>query len=372
MPEDRKQRCFGRVACRLFFENAADMQVALGQRAACNERIGRLVHPAVHEAVGARLAHDQAQTGCGPQAFVGLHRTHARNTGDRVQFGLVAQAGEQLEQLERVVRQLLQPAYHQVDHVVGKFALADGLRVETPAPAGLAETQQPVLDQPREKLQGEIGVAACFGVHQRGQGLALAGRAVERCGHQLRRLPHFERAQRHHAHPGAALAHRLAPLHQGVGGPHVGGTVGAHHQHAAHILLGHQVGQQLEAGRVDPLDVVQAQHQHRSAGRQRADELAEHGLQPHLRFQRRQLGRRRLVADDERQLGNEVQHQASVRPQRFGQRAPPWGQHRLTLCRQAAHQGTHCLRQREVGDVVVVLVEPGRHHQRAGQRLGGA
>ena len=83
-----------------------------------------------------------------------------------------------------------------------------------------------------------------------------------------------------------------------------------------------------------------------------------------------EFGDRRLVADDQAQFGDEVDHEPSVRPQRLQQRFAPARQFGLALAEKRPHQALKRLHQRRIRDVALVLVElargeqPTRRHQR--------
>ena len=76
-----------------------------------------------------------------------------------------------------------------------------------------------------------------------------------------------------------------------------------------------------------------------------------------LRFLRRQVGNGRLFPDDELQLGNEIDDQLSVRPERLCQGAPPLLHFRFALDEDLADQGLEGLCEGRIGDVALVLVE---------------
>ena len=75
-------------------------------------------------------------------------------------------------------------------------------------------------------------------------------------------------------------------------------------------------------------------------------------------------------ADDQAQLGDEVDHEPPVRPQRLQKHFTPARQLGLALAEERPHQALKCLDQRRIRDVAFVLVElargeqPARRHQR--------
>ena len=81
-----------------------------------------------------------------------------------------------------------------------------------------------------------------------------------------------------------------------------------------------QIFEQIQRRRVEPLQIVEEQRERVLRARKDADEPPHHRLEAALRVLRRQLGDRRLLADDEFQLGDQVDDQAPVRPERLAKR----------------------------------------------------
>ena len=101
-----------------------------------------------------------------------------------------------------------------------------------------------------------------------------------------------------------------------------------------------------------------------------ADEPPDHQLELPLRVLRRQRGHWRLLAEDERQLGDEVHHEPSVRAQRLAERVAPGRQVGLTLPQQVPDEALKRLGERHIRDVALVLValaggeQAARRHER--------
>ena len=96
-------------------------------------------------------------------------------------------------------------------------------------------------------------------------------------------------------------------------------AIGADQHEVLHIRPGQQILEQIERRRVEPLQIVEEQRQRMFRPGEHADEAPKHQLEPPLRVLRRKLGNRRLVADDELQFGDEVDHEPAVRAQRLQQ-----------------------------------------------------
>ena len=88
-------------------------------------------------------------------------------------------------------------------------------------------------------------------------------------------------------------------------------AVGADQQQVLHVGLGQQLLDQIERGRVEPLQIVEEQRERMLRPREHADEAPEHQLEAALRLLRRQLRDRRLLADDELHFGDQVDDRAA-------------------------------------------------------------
>ena len=84
---------------------------------------------------------------------------------------------------------------------------------------------------------------------------------------------------------------------------------------------------------------------------------------------RLELRDRRLLADDELQFGDEVDHEPRIRLQRLQKRVAPGRQLGVALAEKRPHQALKRLRQGRIGNVALVLVElaggeqPARRHE---------
>src|SRR5262249_30766618 len=124
------------------------------------------------------------------------------------------------------------------------------------------------------------------------------------------------------AHAGASDLVQAA--HQGMAGIYLIVAIGADEKQRAHIRLGREIGQQRERRRVEPLQVVEEQRQGVVGRGEYAEETPEHQPEARLRLVRRKIEDRRLFADDELELGDEVQHQLRIAAQRVAEvLAPP-------------------------------------------------
>src|SRR5215470_6848970 len=88
-----------------------------------------------------------------------------------------------------------------------------------------------------------------------------------------------------------------------------------------------------------------------------ADESPKHVLETPLRLLWRKLWGRRLVPDDELELGDDVDHEPSVSAQRFQQGAAPIAQLRVALAQERSDEALKRLKERRIRDVELVLIE---------------
>src|ERR1700694_2391847 len=91
--------------------------------------------------------------------------------------------------------------------------------------------------------------------------------------------------------------------------------------------------------------------------REGGDEASEPQREPRLRLLRRQLRDRRWFADNELQLGDEVDHEPPVRAQRLHKGVAPTAQLGVALAEKRWHEALKSLHQRRIGDVALVLIE---------------
>ncbi|MCY1413983.1 hypothetical protein D9M71_294210 [compost metagenome] len=123
------------------------------------------------------------------------------------------------------------------------------------------------------------------------------------------------------AHAGLTASLQLA--RQRMTGVHLVVAVGAHQHQVAQLRMGQQVFQQVEGRRIQPLQVVEEQRRRVIGTGEHSDEAAEHQQEAALRLLWFQLGHRRLIADDQPQLGNQVGDQPGIGLQRLQQCTAP-------------------------------------------------
>src|SRR3989449_3936148 len=133
--------------------------------------------------------------------------------------------------------------------------------------------------------------------------------------------------------------------------------IGADHQQGRDIPLSQEILEHIERRGVEPLQIVEEERQRMVRPREHTDEPPEHQLETPLRVLRRELRHGRLVADEERQFGDEVHYEPSVRLQRLTERGAPAVQLGLALPQKVPDEALKRLRERRIRDVTLVLVK---------------
>src|SRR5262249_43413864 len=114
--------------------------------------------------------------------------------------------------------------------------------------------------------------------------------------------------------------------HQWVCGGNFVVAIGTDQHEVLQIRLSQQLLEQVERCRVQPLQVVEEQGQWMLGPREAADNPPKYEPETPLRLLWRKLRNRWLLSDDELQLGDDVDHEPSVRAQRLQQGVAPAAQ----------------------------------------------
>src|SRR4030088_315541 len=115
--------------------------------------------------------------------------------------------------------------------------------------------------------------------------------------------------------------------------------------------------EKIERRRIQPLQIIEKQRKRVFLPREYADESPEHHLEAFLRFQRGQVGNRRLLADDEFELRDEIDDERAVRAQCLPKAALPPGELVLALSQDGADETLKGLRQGRIRNVALILIE---------------
>ncbi len=338
-------------------QRAADAQVDFGTGRLGNQGISRLLDPVVHEFVGVILTKDEPSEDGFPQCRV--HRllpvpVNQRQGGDP---GDVAQAGELFQGFLGGHGQPLQPRDHEIRHVVGIALGANSIDVPLPGPRDWIEREQPLVGQRGEKLDREERIAAGLLLHQLRQRQRLLRLAMQGSGEEPADIVEPEGRQHDFLDPRSGSADRLERAQQRVRGADLVVPVGPDHQQMPDLRVRHQLLEEVERCRIEPLQIVEKQCERVLLAREYAQEAPEHQLEAVLRLLRRQYRDGRLCSDHELQLGNEVHDELTVAAQCVAQGLPPPAQLLLALAQKRAQEALEGLSQGGIRDVALVLVE---------------
>ena len=166
-----------------------------------------------------------------------------------------------------------------------------------------------------------------------------------------------ERRQQDLLQSSPGVADPLPHSRQGMGGADLVVAVGADQQQMAHLGMGDEMFDQIEGRRIQPLQIVEEQRQRMLGPSEHAEESPEHQLEAILAILGRQIGHRRLLADDEGKLGNQIDHELAVRAEGVQQGRTPRAHLRIAFPQDLMDQALEGLSQRGIGDVPLVLVE---------------
>ncbi len=134
-------------------------------------------------------------------------------------------------------------------------------------------------------------------------------------------------------------------------------AIGADQQQVAGVRVREQMLYEHQARGVDPLQVIQEEHQRMLLAREHRDELPKHHAEPVLRFGRGQRRYGRLLADDQLYLGQHIDDELAVDTDRRLNPLAPAGDACFAFGQQLRHQFAKRLGQCGVGNVTLVLIE---------------
>ena len=213
------------------------------------------------------------------------------------------------------------------------------LQVPDPTPLAVIERKQALVCQRRNELDREERVARRLLVNQfrqRGGALRFAVKGVRQ---QLAQIVATERCENDVLHCRSGLTDRIELAYQRVGGTDLVVPIRADEQQVLQIGAGQQIFEQVECGRIQPLQVVEEERERMFRSREYADEPAKYQLKTSLRFLRRKLGHRRLFANDVLQFRDEIDDEQSVRLQRLTKRVAPFAQVVFVLAEERPDRG---------------------------------
>ena len=343
-------------------ELPAHLQVQRRSFLVRDQGIGRLLHAIVRKSIRLVDSQNQVLLQRGPQHRLGIAPQH---DGHRLNVDLGAKVGGQRQRLLGLAWQGAELAQHEIDDVVGVTLRADARNVPRPATGVVVEDDQLLPIQRRQEVDSEEGVAAGFLPRQARQRRGLGQGAMNRIGDELLKVPLRKRSDHDVAYDNSGIAQAIEHDSQPVRGTDVVVTAGANEEQVARIGVGRQIVDQVQAGGIGPLKIVEEDGERVLWTREGADELAQHDSQPALRLGQRQLGYARLWTDDELDLRNQVDDQLAIGTNRRCDATPPPRDLVRGLGEDVERQLMKCSNDSQIGDVALVLLELGRQEQPA-------
>src|SRR6266478_5659612 len=235
---------------------------------------------------------------------------------------------------------------------------------------GRIEGDELSVRQRGDELDDEEGIAAGLLVNEERERLNTLEVADERVGEQPPDVMDVERCHEHLVHPRAGRLDALERLRKRVGLSDLAVAVGADDEKMPDLHVRDDVLEQVEGRRVEPLQVVEEQHERMLLRGDDAEDPSEHHLESVPRLLRRELRYGRLLADDELDFRNEVRNQLPVRAERASDGIAPPTELGVALAQDRTDDAPQGLREGRIRNVTLVLIElsareqSARNHQR--------
>jgi hypothetical protein len=353
----------------------ADLRVARGPLVLGQQRVGRLSHPVVQEAEGDLQIRGQAHAALGieqhvvlverqhealldgaPQRARGLLRRGAVHHREVPEVEHHAEAGGELQQLRRLLRQPPELFRHQGGHVAGNLPGFDLGQVPCPPAARRVEAQQVLIVQEAEELADGERVTAGARVDELAQLQRAAGVGAGGLAHHARHLLGAQRREVHLPHGRARRAQLLERDGKRVGGGDLGVAPGSHEQHVVVVRIAGERLEQRERGNVGPLQIVQEEHERPRGHGERLQRLHQHAAEAVARLRGGQARGRRLFADQLPGLGHGLDEHGGVHPQQRVQTLAGLAALRLALGQHLTDQVAHGLVDRVIGNAAQELI----------------
>ncbi len=382
---DVEELVVGGSVARAREQEPPDEEVQLLLAGRRDERVGRLLHAVVQEAVrhvegggrgGARVVlrereavveaerDDEPLAERLPQLPGRLVRARGAEDGERGEVELVADARGELEHPARLGREALDLRGHEVDHVVGDLGRRDARHVPRPHAERAVEGDEPAVGERAEELADEERVAERLLEDDAGELAALRPRAPERVRHELRHVVERERREPDLRRPGAVPGELREGERERVRGRDLVVAVGPDQEQPAALRIGDEEPDQAERRRVDPLEVVEEDDERLIHGED-ADEAVEREREAVLRLGGGQRGHRLRGADHQRDLGDEIDEDLADPSQRREEPRLPARQHVGGLREDLPHEVAERVRDGLVGRAAAALVELPRDEEAA-------
>ncbi len=200
--------------------------------------------------------------------------------GQERDVGNVAEAGQLLQGFPGLDGQAAQLGHHEVHDVLGVPLGMDALEVPRPARMHMIEGEQPLVGERRNELHDEKRIATRLlmdQLRQRGGARWLAAQGLR---HELPHVITGEGRQADHLHRRSRLTDRVEFAPERMGRINFVVPVGPDQHQMPHIRLSQHVCDEIQGGRVEPLQVVEKERQRMLRPGKHAEEAPEHKLKP--------------------------------------------------------------------------------------------
>ncbi|HEX7649789.1 MAG TPA: hypothetical protein VF450_20500, partial [Noviherbaspirillum sp.] len=122
-----------------------------------------------------------------------------------------------------------------------------------------------------------------------------------------------------------------------------------------------QMLDKFQARSIDPLHIIEEQYQRMFFPGEHTDKLPEYFAKTVLSLGRRKRRHRRLFADDEFDLWQQLHNELAVDADGFPDLLPPASDASLAFGQELFHQFPKCLRKSDIGNITLVLIEFSRN-----------
>src|SRR5262245_12119714 len=210
----------------------------------------------------------------------------------------------------------------------------------------MVEGEHCLFGQRRNELNGEERIASRLLMHQLRERRGAPRLAAKSVCNQLPEVLRDEGRKGDHLYLSAGGLYGVELPHQRMGGSDFVVAIGTDQQAVLQVRPGQQVLQQIERRRVEPLQIVEEERQGMFRPGEDADKPPKHQLETPLRVLGRKLRDRWLFSDDELQLGDDVDHEPSIRAQRLQKGVAPTAQLGVALAEKRPDEALKSLGQR--------------------------
>src|SRR5262249_43791084 len=219
------------------------------------------------------------------------------------------------------------------------------------------EFQKAFLFEAGEKLAREEWVAVGLVSDELSERLHLPRCAAKGVAQEVSDITDRERTENDLIDSRVGLADSLQGAHEWMGESDLVVTVGADEQKVPRVGMGHEIFDERQRRRVEPLKIVDENHERVLRPRKDAHETLEHRLKSKLRLQWGELRYGRLRTDDECELGDQLGQETPLTGDRFPNGLAPVADTVVVPIQDLANEPPESLGQGGIGNVSEAEVE---------------